>query len=55
MIWEFLRNQTRNHQTILCPHCGKDSWQSLFELPAKCMWCKKLITIKQGLGEDSGK
>lgn len=50
-MWQFLTTRVRRHRTILCPHCGKDSWQALWDLPAKCMWCRKLITIKQGLGK----
>ena len=35
------------HQTVQCPHCGKDSWRTKYELPAECMWCRKIITLEQ--------
>jgi phage FluMu protein Com len=46
-MWQFLRNKIRTHQTVKCPHCGNDSWRFIFELPARCMWCNKMITPKQ--------
>jgi len=32
----------RNHQTVLCPHCGRDSYLSLWE-KGKCRWCGKPV------------
>ena len=41
------------HQTASCPHCGKDSWKSIWEAtfePQTCMWCKGLFMYKPGKG-----
>ena len=41
------------HRTALCPHCGKDSYESEWEatfVPVQCIWCQKWFMYKPGKG-----
>jgi len=46
MIWD-------SHQTAACPHCGKDSWQSVREAifaPVQCANCRGWFQYNAGTG-----
>lgn len=35
------------HSTITCPHCGRDSYLSIMQIPGRCAQCGAIIrTVK---------